>query len=44
MKKFFRELYLIMKGIGYARAASEKARMGDRKGAVALMEEYNKCK
>ncbi len=44
MKNFFRQTWIILKGLGYARAAAEKARMGDRKGAIALMQEYEKCK
>lgn len=44
MKKFLRKIYVILKGIGYARLAAERARAGDRKGAVAVMDEYSKCK
>ncbi len=44
MKSFFRRIYIMLKGIGYARAAAERARVGDRAGAVALMQEYEKCK
>ena len=44
MKKFFRSVYLFFKGIGYARAASMHARMGDHKKAVEIMKEYEKCK
>lgn len=44
MKKIFRNIYVVLKGIGYARAAAEKARMGDRKGAIKLMDDYAKCK
>jgi len=44
MKKFLRNIYVVLKGVGYARAAAEKARMGDREGAIALMAEYEKCK
>ena len=44
MKKFFRSVYLFFKGIGYARAASMHARMGDHKKAVEIMKEYEKCR
>ncbi len=44
MKKFLRNIYLIMKGFGYARAAAEAARSGNRERAVQLMQEYEKCK
>ncbi len=44
MKKFFRSIYLIMKGFGYARAAAYAARNGDHKRATELMQEYSKCK
>lgn len=33
-----------MKGFGYARAAANAARNGDRKKAVELMQEYERCK
>ena len=44
MKSFFRSVYIFFKGIGYARAASMHARMGDHKKAVEIMKEYEKCK
>lgn len=44
MKKFLRNIYLVMKGFGYARAAANAARNGDRKKAVELMQEYERCK
>lgn len=44
MKTFLRKAYILLKGIGYARAAALYARQGDRKKALAIMEEYNKCK
>lgn len=44
MKKFFRSVYVVLKGLGYARAAAFHARQGDRQKAIDLMEEYSKCK
>jgi hypothetical protein len=44
MKKFLRSVYIFFKGIGYARAASMHARMGDHKKAVEIMKEYEKCR
>jgi|NOAtaT_6_FD_contig_121_402644_length_2430_multi_4_in_0_out_0_6 hypothetical protein len=44
MKKILRGVYIFFKGIGYARAASVQARMGNHKKAVELMEEFSKCK
>ena len=44
MKKFFRSIYVIMKGIGYARAAAELSRNGKQKEAIALMKQYEACK
>mgnify|MGYP003333067077 CR=1 FL=1 len=44
MKKFFNHIYMMLKSFGYARAAAEKARMGDRQGAIKLMDEYAKSK
>jgi hypothetical protein len=44
MKTIFRKLYVIMKGFGYARAAAFHARQGDRKKAMQIMQEYDKCK
>lgn len=44
MKKFLRNVYIIMKGFGYARAAANAARAGDRKKAIELMQEYERCK
>jgi hypothetical protein len=44
MKKFLRNVYLVMKGFGYARAAANAARNGNREKAVQLMQEYDKCK
>jgi hypothetical protein len=44
MKKFFRHIYIFFKGIAYARHASMHARMGDHKRAIAIMEEFDKCK
>jgi hypothetical protein len=44
MKNFLRGVYVIIKGIGYARAAAFHARQGDHKRANQIMEEYAKCK
>ena len=44
MKKFFRSIYVIMKGIGYARAAAELSRNGRYKEAKELMRQYGECK
>lgn len=44
MKKFFRKLYICMKGIAYARAASELSRNGRYKEAQELMRQYGECK
>lgn len=44
MKKLFRKAYIIMKGFGYARAAALQARQGNREKAIAIMQEYDKCK
>lgn len=43
MKTFFRKAYLIMKGVGYARAAAYHAQQGDHKKAREIMQEYDKC-
>lgn len=43
-KNFLRAFYVFLKGIGYARAAAEQARIGNHKKATQLMEEYSKCK
>lgn len=44
MKKVLRNIYLIMKGFGYARAAANAARNGNRDKAIQLMQEYDRCK
>ncbi len=44
MKKTLRGIYLFFKGIGYARAASMHARMGDHKKAIEIMKEFEQCK
>lgn len=44
MKSFFRQVYVVLKGIGYARAAADAARNGNHERATKLMQEYGKCK
>ena len=44
MKKFFRSIYVLMKGIGYAKTAADLARNGKHKEAQALMAKYGECK
>jgi len=44
MKKILRAVYVFFKGIGYARAASFHARVGNHEKAIAIMEEYSRCK
>lgn len=44
MKKFFRQVYVVLKGIGYARAAAAAARTGNNAEAKRLMQEYGRCK
>ena len=44
MKKVIRNIYVLLKGIGYARTAAMYARAGKREKAIALMQEYDKCK
>jgi len=44
MKKIFRSIYVMLKGIGYARAAADAARNGNHDRAKHLMQEYGKCK
>ena len=44
MKNFFRHIWIILKGFGYARAAAELSRNGKQKEAIALMKQYEACK
>jgi hypothetical protein len=44
MKKFFRKFYVLLKGIGYAKAAADLARNGKHKEAQKLMATYGECK
>lgn len=44
MKKVLRKIYLVFKGIGYARYAAHYARQGDRKKAIEIMQEYERCR
>ena len=44
MKTFFRKFYVMLKGIGYARAAAELSRNGKHKEAQDLMRQYGECK
>jgi len=44
MKKIFRSIYVMLKGIGYARAAADAACNGNHDRAKHLMQEYGKCK
>jgi hypothetical protein len=44
MSKFFREFYLTLKALGYAKAAADLARNGKHKEAQALMSKYGECK
>ena len=44
MKKFFRNFYVLLKGIGYAKAAADLARNGKHKEAQKLMAAYGECK
>ena len=44
MKKILRSVYVVLKGIGYARAAADAARNGNHEKATKLMQEYGKCK
>lgn len=44
MKNFFRKFYILLKGIGYAKAAANLARNGKHKEAQALMAAYGECK
>ena len=42
-KSFFRNVYVVLKGIGYSRAAAAHARSGDYKKAREILNEYDKC-
>lgn len=44
MKSFLRKVYIILKGVGYARAAAAAARNGKHDEAKHLIQEYGKCK
>ena len=44
MKRFFRTVYITLKGIGYAKAAADLARNGKHKEAQKLMAKYGECK
>ena len=44
MKKSFRSIYVLMKGIGYAKTAADLARNGKHKEAQKLMAAYGECK
>jgi hypothetical protein len=44
MTKFLKSVYVVLKGIGYARAAADAARNGNHEKATKLMQEYGKCK
>ncbi len=44
MKKFFRKVYITLKGIGYAKAAADLARNGKHEEAKKLMTSYANCK
>lgn len=44
MKNFFRQVYVVLKGIGFARTAADLARNGKHKEAQKLMNDYGKCK
>ncbi len=44
MKKFFRKVYITLKGIGYAKAAADLARNGKHDEAKKLMAAYGDCK
>ena len=44
MKKIFRNIYVCLKGIGYARAAADLARNGKHEEAKKLIAAYGECK
>jgi hypothetical protein len=44
MKTFLRQCYIMLKGIGYAKAAADLARNGKHKEAQKLMTSYGECK
>lgn len=44
MKTFFRQVYIVLKGLGYAKAAADLARNGKHKQAQELMTKYGECK
>jgi hypothetical protein len=44
MKRFFRTVYITLKGIGYAKTAADLARNGKHEEAKKLMAKYGDCK
>jgi len=44
MKKIFRSIYVVLKGIGVARAAADLARNGKHEQAKKIIAAYGECK
>ena len=44
MKKLFRSIYMVLKGIGAARAAADLARNGKHEQAKKVIVAYGECK